>query len=65
MVMRFQSPLVYVVKGLTELRFFIVFMLSCDCLCYLFFPHGAVNWSVVYDCGISWSDFSIFRTMMK
>ena len=26
--------------------------MSCDHLCYVALSHGAVSWSVVYDCGI-------------
>ena len=29
--------------------------MSCDCYCYVALPHGAVDWSAVSDCGISWS----------
>ena len=38
-------------------RFFtvIVFLLSCSYNCYISLPHGAMGWSVVCDCGISWS----------
>ena len=32
----------------------VVLLLSCGCLCSSF-PRGAVDWSVVCDCGISWS----------
>ena len=31
----------------------LIVFLSCDCLCYLALPHGAVAWSAVCDCGIS------------
>ena len=27
--------------------------LCCGCLCFVPFPHGALGWSVVFDCGIS------------
>ena len=33
----------------------IVFLVACDCLYSLPLPYGAVGWSVVCDCGISWS----------
>ena len=29
----------------------IVFLMSCDCLCPVALPHGAVGWSAVCDCG--------------
>ena len=32
-----------------------VFVLSCDCPYYVSLPRGATSWSVVCDCGISWS----------
>ena len=28
------------------------FLTSCDSQCSVVLPHGAVGWSVVYDCGI-------------
>ena len=31
----------------------IVFPMPCYCLCSVVFPHGAVGWSEVSDCGIS------------
>ena len=31
----------------------IVLLMSCNCLCSMALPHGAVNWSSVCDCGIS------------
>ena len=34
---------------------FIVFWMSCHCTCHVALPHGAVGWSAVYDCCISWS----------
>ena len=34
---------------------FIVFWMSCYCKCLVALPRGAVYWSAVYDCGISWS----------
>ena len=33
----------------------VVFLLSCDCWCSVSLPYGAVSWSAVCDCGISWS----------
>ena len=33
----------------------IVFLLLCGCLCSVSLPHGAVGWSAVCECGISWS----------
>ena len=34
---------------------FIVFGISCYCKYYVASPHGAMGWSAVCDCGISWS----------
>ena len=31
----------------------IVFMLSCDCKCFVAPPQCVVGWHEVYDCGIS------------
>ena len=31
---------------------FIAFCVSCYCKCLVALPHGAMGWSVVYDCGI-------------
>ena len=28
-------------------------LMSCDCLRSVAFPHGAMGWSAVCDCGIS------------
>ena len=28
-----------------------VFLMSCDCLCYLAVLHGTVGWSAVCNCG--------------
>ena len=28
-------------------------IMSCDCLCFVALPHGAVGWSAVRECGIS------------
>ena len=33
----------------------IVFLMSYDSYCSFPFPPGAVDWSAVCDCGISWS----------
>ena len=27
------------------------FLISCDSLCFVVLPHGAMGWSVVCDCG--------------
>ena len=32
---------------------FIVFMLSCGCLCSVSLPHDSMGWSAVSDCGIT------------
>ena len=32
---------------------FIFFLMSCYCKCSVAFPHGAVGWSAICDCGIS------------
>ena len=40
----------------------IVFLMSCDCKCSVALPHGAVGWSAVCDCGISWSYALTFCT---
>ena len=32
---------------------FIIFRMSCYCKCPVALLHGAVNWSVACDCGIS------------
>ena len=37
----------------------IAFLMSFDCKCFVSLPHGAMGWSVVCDCGISWS-YSLF-----
>ena len=39
------------IRGLFVL---LVFLLSCGSYCSVFSPCGAMSWSVVYDCGISW-----------
>ena len=31
---------------------FIVLWMSCSCKCSVKLPHGAVDWSAVYDCGV-------------
>ena len=38
----------------------IVSLMSCGCLCSLSLPHGAVGWSAVCACGISWPYSLIF-----
>ena len=40
----------------------IVFLITC--YCFIAFPHGAVGWSAVHDCGISWSD-SLFSLVLS
>ena len=30
-----------------------LFLMYCDCYCFVAFPHGAKVWSAVCDCGIS------------
>ena len=35
------------------LLYLYVFLVYCDCLCYVAFPHGGVGCSAVCDCGIS------------
>ena len=32
---------------------FIVLRMSCNCVCSVALPRGAVGWSAVCDCGIS------------
>ena len=41
----------------------IVFLITRDCYCSIAFPQGAVGWSAVHDCGISWSDSLIFLVL--
>ena len=41
----------------------IVFLITRDCYCSIAFPHGAVGWSAVHDCGISWSDSLIILVL--
>ena len=38
----------------------IVFLLSYDCLSSVSFPHGAVGWSIVSNCGISCRHIHLF-----
>ena len=38
----------------------IVSLVSCDFKCFMGFPHSAVSWSAVCDCGISRSYYLIF-----
>ena len=33
----------------------IVLLMPFDCYCSVSLPHGALGWSAVCDCGISWS----------
>ena len=37
----------------------VVFLITHYCYCFIAFPHGAMGWSAVHDCGISWSDLLI------
>ena len=39
---------------------FIVLRMSCYCICSVTFPHDAVGWSAVCDCGISGSNSLTF-----
>ena len=32
----------------------IVFLMYCDCWCFMAFPHDVVGWSAVFDGGTSW-----------
>ena len=34
-------------------------LISCDCYCIVYLPQIDVGWSVLCDCGISWS-YSLF-----
>ena len=34
----------------------IVFLITHDCYCSIAYPHGAVGWSAVHNCGICWPD---------
>ena len=34
--------------------------LCCGSLCFASLPHGAVDWSAICDCGISWSYYTYF-----
>ena len=45
------------------LLYFITFLMPCGCYCSLSLPHGAVVWSVVCGCDISWS-YSIFEHLV-
>ena len=38
--------------SLCEIDYHVVKILSCYCKCSVPFPHGAVGWSAVCDCGI-------------
>ena len=42
------------------LYFNCVLFLSCDCFCTVSIPHGAVGWSPVYHCDISWPFVCLF-----
>ena len=39
---------------------FIVLRMTCYCKCSVTLPHGTVGWSVMCDCGISWSYTYLF-----
>ena len=38
-----------------------IVFLSCGCQCFVSLPHSAVVWSVICDCGISWSYSFVFN----
>ena len=38
--------------------------MSCYCKCSVAFPHGAVVWSAVCDCGISDHTHLLFETVV-
>ena len=42
---------------------FIVFLITSDCYCSIAFPHGALGWSVVHDCGYIWSETLIILVL--
>ena len=41
------------------LLYFTCLLQSCDCWCFVSLPHGAVSWSAVCDCGITWSYYDL------
>ena len=41
-----------------------VFLMSCDTQCSVALSHGAMGWSAICDCGISWSNSVAFLTLM-
>ena len=43
----------------------LVFRMSHYCKCSVAFLHGAVGWSAVCDCGISWSYSLICRFLIE
>ena len=47
--------LIVSIPDLCTLTYFIAFRKSYYCKCPVVLPHGAMGWSVVCDCGISWS----------
>ena len=50
----FLSSFAIILKRNRQLvAFFIVFRVSCYCVCPVALPHGAVVWSFVSNCGIS------------
>ena len=40
----------------------IEFLLSCDCMCIVSFPHGVKGWYMTFDYRISWSYSHPFRS---
>ena len=49
-------------SGFLSSSVYVGFLVSCDC--YVAILHGAVGWSAVFDCGISWSySFAFFARM--
>ena len=40
-------------SGFLRSSVYVGFLVSCDC--YVAIIRGAVGWSAVFDCGISWS----------
>ena len=41
----------------------IVFLITRDCYCSIAYPHGAVGWSAVHNCGICSSDSLIILVL--
>ena len=42
----------------------IVFLVPCDCKCFVTLPRDTVGWPAVCNCGISWSYKLIFVVYM-